>query len=39
MDTVFIPIDWDCSQPFHPRASVNYLTDEGQHAPCRNTPI
>lgn len=33
MDTVFIPIGWDNAQPFHPWASVNHLTDEGQRDP------
>ncbi|MEQ9360192.1 MAG: molybdopterin dinucleotide binding domain-containing protein, partial [Rhodospirillales bacterium] len=33
MDTVFIPIGWDNTQPFHPWASVNHLTDEGQRDP------
>lgn len=32
-DTVFIPIGWDASQPFHPWKSVNFLTDEQQRDP------
>ena len=32
-DTVFIPIGWDSTQPYHPWNSVNYLTDEDQRDP------
>jgi hypothetical protein len=32
-DTVFVPIGWDSSQPYHPWNSVNYLTDEEQRDP------
>ena len=32
-DTVFVPIGWDSSQPYHPWNSVNYLTDEDQRDP------
>jgi len=32
-DTVFIPIGWDSTQPFHPWNSVNFLTDENQRDP------
>jgi anaerobic selenocysteine-containing dehydrogenase/Fe-S-cluster-containing dehydrogenase component len=32
-DTVFVPIGWDASQPYHPWNSVNYLTDEAQRDP------
>jgi anaerobic selenocysteine-containing dehydrogenase/Fe-S-cluster-containing dehydrogenase component len=32
-DTIFIPIGWDSSQPYHPWNSVNYLTDEDQRDP------
>mgnify|MGYP006140567785 CR=1 FL=1 len=32
-DTIFIPIGWDSSQPYHPWNSVNYLTDEEQRDP------
>ncbi|MEK9744899.1 MAG: molybdopterin dinucleotide binding domain-containing protein, partial [Candidatus Puniceispirillum sp.] len=32
-DTVFVPIGWDATQPYHPWNSVNYLTDEDQRDP------
>lgn len=32
-DTIFIPIGWDASQPFHPWPSVNHLTDDSQRDP------
>ena len=32
-DSIFVPIGWDESQPYHPWQPVNFLTDETQRDP------